>query len=144
MVRTSATAALACALTLAVGACSAGPAEPSEDDRPDALATWSAQDAEGGDGAVLVGTLELAGGCLVVRTEVPLEADPSQPMEVTPVFPWPEVEWDGQTLRVQGMSVTVGERIELGGGLGSVPLREDERVEIPENCPAEQFFYVGA
>ncbi|WP_154795878.1 hypothetical protein [Occultella kanbiaonis] len=144
VIRSGTTALLACALAVAVSACAGGSGEPSDADRPDALATWAAEDAEGGDEALLVGTLVLDGGCLVVRTEVPLEADPSQPMEVTPVFPWPEVQWDGQTLRLQGMSVMVGEQIELGGGLGSGPLREDNRVEIPETCPAEQFFYVGA
>lgn len=83
-----------------------------------------------GDAALLEGEVRDEGGCLVVGDTVV-------------VFPWHRVSADdgGFVFSTGGgrLSLHPGERVSLGGGLGSA----GPGVVVPEACPPGDVFYVG-
>jgi hypothetical protein len=63
---------------------------------------------DGGDGALLEGTVLVVDGCLVVKQDVG--------GRYLPFFPAGEVEWSDGSLRYGGRSYWDGDAIALGGG----------------------------
>lgn len=127
-------AALLCA------ACSRGPQLPA--DLPtDVPYAYHLQTVAGGDGAELVGTLEMLDGCLVVIPEGGGIVQPADP--VVPILPIAVVDWDATTLEVNGERAAVGDRISLGGGYSTTRADADF---VPAGCPPasdENTFFVG-
>ena len=79
---------------------------------------------EGGDSALLTGTLHVADNCLTVTDELH--------QTWVPVFPRNETTWTAGTLNYANSSYTPGETIELRGGATEVD--PDPDLFIPDSC----------
>lgn len=108
----SAILALACA---AGAGCSAG----TSDEVADHVGTYEAT-GEGGDGALLEGTVQLDDGCFVV------EANAGERFLV--YFPEDEVKWSDEGLGYAGATYGSGDSIAVGGGASSVSR------PVPSDC----------
>lgn len=107
-------------IAVLVAGCVAGSAEV-----PDAgpLAVYRAGD--GGMDALLKGTLELQGACIVV-TDVDGTA-------VVPAFPAGDATWDGDSLSWRGNNYQPGDAIAVGGG-GPNNNAVSTQHYIPDDC----------
>lgn len=106
--------------TLSVAGCVAGSVEV-----PDAgpLAIYRAGD--GGMDALLDGTLELQGACIVIT-----DGDGTA---VVPVFPAGDATWDGDSLSWRGNKYQPGDAIAVGGG-GRSNNAISAQHYIPDDC----------
>jgi hypothetical protein len=102
-------------------------------DRPDAIeakalaehvVTYKAT-VDGGDNALLEGTVQVVDGCFIVTQEGLQSA-------YLPLFPDDEVRWVDGRLEYNGEAYSDGDTIALPGGLSGRP---DEAV-VPESCAA--------
>ncbi|GCD19425.1 hypothetical protein ACFO3K_00460 [Cellulomonas algicola] len=122
--------ALAAAALLALGGC-AGQEGGSGvvEGGPVAYVTPS---SDGGDAALLEGTVSVTDVCLTVVDELG--------QRWLPVFQRPRTTWDGTTLTYDGTSYTDGGHIRLGGGgSGST----DSTDYAPDGCEFDLAFYVA-
>lgn len=87
---------------------------------------------DGGDDALLEGTLQVSDSCVVI-------VDASG-QALLPVFQRPRTTWDGTTLTYNGKPYTDGSTISLGGGYNDEPLAADY---APEGCDVDGVFYVA-
>lgn len=85
-----------------------------------AAATLARATGEGGDGALLEGTVRLEDGCFLVEA--------STGERFLTYFPEDEVEWSDEGLRYGGSTYGSGDSIALGGGIAS-----DSR-PVPSDC----------
>jgi hypothetical protein len=109
-------ATVSLALLCAAGAgCSAGPSDAVSAH----VGTYEAA-GEGGDGALLEGTVRLEDGCLFVEA--------SADERFLAYFPDDEVEWSGRGLRYGGSTYGSGDSIALGGGTSSATR------PVPSDC----------
>lgn len=108
---------------------------PSASDAPDrgGVVAFVEDTSEGGDSALLEGTLALDSGCLTVVSVL----DDSR---VLPVFKRAAVTWDGTTLQVSGGSYVVGDTISLAGGYAPEPV---STAYVPADCKSDQAFHVA-
>lgn len=83
-------------------------------------ATLARATGEGGDGALLEGTVRLEDGCFLVEA--------STGERFLTYFPEDEVEWSDEGLRYGGSTYGSGDSIALGGGIAS-----DSR-PVPSDC----------
>ena len=114
MRRIPATVALALAYASGAG-CSAG----TSDDAPRHVGTYRAT-GEGGDGAMLEGTVRLDDGCFIVET--------SAAERFLVYFPENEVEWSKEGLQYADSTYSNSDSIALAGG-GVVASRP-----VPPDC----------
>lgn len=108
------------AFLVVLTSCSGADPEPPAD-----VAHWtnsSDPDLVGAPGAALVGTLQLLDGCVVVVDDAGTET--------VPLFPTP-VAWDDDVLVTDGVRLTLGEEVLLGGAQRDQGLRSDV---IPQAC----------
>lgn len=109
-------AKVALTAALAAGAgCSAG----TSDEATRHVGTYKAT-GEGGDGAILEGTVLLDDGCFIVET--------SAAERFLVYFPEDEVEWSKEGLRYGGSTYSNGDSIALSGG------GADASRPIPPDC----------
>lgn len=88
--------------------------------------------SDGGDAALLEGTVSVTDVCLTVVDELG--------QRWLPVFQRPRTTWDGTTLTYGGTGYTDGSRIRLGGGgSGST----DSADYAPDGCEFDLAFYVA-
>lgn len=123
-------ATVSLALLCAAGAaCSAG----TSDEIADHVGTYEPT-GEGGDGALLEGTVRLEDGCLYVEA--------STGERFLAYFPEDEVEWSDRGLRFGGSTYGSGDSIALSGGTSSAtrPVPPDcrERFEALTQWTAAQ------
>lgn len=115
-----------CSLALFTAGCSQSPSSEIEGQ---GLSTYEASPGDGGDSALLEGTLMDAGGCLYVETP--------EGQSVIPILPAGQVSWDGQVLEidqraVEKQTVEVGGSISVGGGYRTGGVSD---YPVPEDCP---------
>ena len=91
-----------------------------------------------GDGALIEGTRSIVGGCIALDVDGPWLVWPvdyglsaNEPLEV----------WDGRQRRV----AEIGDRVKLGGGIGTMPDPTSMPGGIPDGCrgDGESYWYVG-
>ncbi|MGZ8596091.1 MAG: hypothetical protein ACXWYJ_10570 [Actinomycetota bacterium] len=91
-----------------------------------------------GDEALIEGTLSIVGGCIALDVDGPWLVWPvdyglsaNEPLEV----------WDGRQRRV----AEIGDRVKLGGGIGTMPDPTSMPGGIPDGCrgDGESYWYVG-
>jgi hypothetical protein len=87
---------------------------------------------DGGDGALLEGTVQMSDSCVVIVDELG--------QTWLPIFQRPRTTWDGTTLTYNGRPYTDGGSISLGGGYNDQPLEADY---APQGCDVDGVFYVG-
>lgn len=88
--------------------------------------------SDGGDDALLEGTVQVSDSCVVIVDEL------GQTWQ--PIFQRPRTTWDGTTLTYNGRPYTDGSSISLGGGYNDEPKEADY---APEVCDVDGVFYVG-
>ena len=88
--------------------------------------------SDGGDSALLEGTLKVSDSCVVI-------VDPTG-RTLLPIFQRPRTTWDGTTLTYNGRPYTDGSSISLGGGYNDEPVDADY---VPEECDVDGVFYVA-
>lgn len=93
---------------------------------------YVAASSDGGDAALLEGTLKVSDSCVVIVDEFG--------QTLLPIFQRPRTTWDGTTLTYNGKPYTDGSSISLGGGYNDEPLDADY---VPEACDADGVFYVA-
>lgn len=87
---------------------------------------------DGGDSALLEGTVQMSDSCVVIVDELG--------QTWLPTFQRPRTTWDGTTLTYNGRPYTDGSSISLGGGYNNQPLDADY---APQGCDVDGVFYVG-
>lgn len=97
----------------------------------DAVAQYE-RAGEGGDDALLEGTLRHVNGCLIV------ESDGGR--IVIPAFPYNEVTWNGVTFSWEDASFEVGEHVRFAGGYTS---SAPSFVTIPHSCDASGDYFIA-
>ncbi|GAA3799786.1 hypothetical protein GCM10022273_08250 [Cellulomonas soli] len=129
------TAAWALTIVTLVSPLAACQSTPAASDTPDegGVVAFVDDTSEGGDSALLEGTLALDSGCLTVVSTL----DGSR---VLPVFRQAAVAWDGTTLQVDGGSYVVGDTISLSGGYSPQPV---SAAYVPADCEFDQAFHVA-
>ncbi|NKY39907.1 hypothetical protein [Cellulomonas septica] len=121
--------ALAAAVVLAVSGCAGQEGGTGVvEGGPVAYVTPS---SDGGDAALLEGTVSVTDVCLTVVDELG--------QRWLPVFQRPRTTWDGTTLTYDGTSYTDGGHIRLGGGSGST----DSADYVPDGCEFDLAFSVA-
>lgn len=88
--------------------------------------------SDGGDDALLEGTLKVSDSCLVIVD--------ATGRTLLPIFQRPRTTWDGTALTYNGRPYTDGSSISLGGGYNDEPLDVDY---APEGCDVDGVFYVA-
>jgi hypothetical protein len=117
-------------VSLALSACSAsGAGDRPVEGGPVAFVTAS---SDGGDAALLEGTLRVSDSCVVIEDE--------RGRTWLPIFQSPRTTWDGATLTYNGAPYTDGGTISLGGGYDDEPLDADY---APGGCDVDGVFYVA-
>ncbi len=118
-------ATVSVALCLTVVGCGSGRPNASEAAAlAEHVGTYQAS-ADGGDGALLEGTVRVVGGCLTVR-----QGDAGDAF--LPLFPDDEVRWSRGRLDYDGQSYSDGDAIALTGGSSGWL----DEVVIPKSCDA--------
>lgn len=90
------------------------------------------QSSDGGDDALLDGTVQVSDSCLVIVDGLG--------QTWLPIFQRPRTTWDGATLTYNGGPYTNGSGIRLGGGFHDEPTEADY---APEGCDVDGVFYVA-
>ena len=138
-------AAVLALAVLPLTGCAAGGSDPvpgsTTADLP--FATYE-RTGEGGDSALLTGTLELRDGCVVVAAEVadPEVADPVVADPVVPVLP-DTARWDAveQVVAIEGREFAIGSVVAWGGGFTTGPPAVARR---PAACPQDAEYFLAS
>lgn len=93
---------------------------------------YVAASSDGGDDALLEGTLKVSDSCVVIVDEFG--------QTLLPIFQRPGTAWDGTTLTYNGKPYTDGSSISLGGGYYDEPRDADY---APQGCDIDGVFYVA-
>ena len=93
---------------------------------------YVAASGDGGDDALLEGTLHVSDTCVVIVAEFG--------QTLLPIFQRPRTAWDGTTLTYNGKPYTDGSSISLGGGYYDEPRDADY---APQGCDVDGVFYVA-
>lgn len=107
----------------------------SDDTSSAAVPTYEPR-GDGGDAALLDGTLVLAGGCFYVM--------PADGKRVLAVFPVDEVETDGNTLTYSDVEYVDGDPISVGGGALSGGSEVRAEAVMPESCDSDGSLWLVA
>lgn len=121
--------ALAC---LSLGACGLGN-DVGDLDAPDSpVARYDWDPADGGDQALMEGTLELIDGCLSI-----VGTGDAEGLTAVPVFSRALTAWNAETrvLTYGGRDYALGDFVSAGGGWG--PPSED--MTVPEACEPDEW-----
>ena len=93
---------------------------------------YGAASSDGGNDALLEGTLKVSDSCVVIVDELG--------QTLLPIFQRPRTTWDGTTLTYNGKPYTDGSSIRLGGGYYDEPRDADY---APQGCDVDEVFYVA-
>lgn len=93
---------------------------------------YVAASSDGGDDALLEGSLKVSDSCVVIVDEFG--------QTLLPIFQRPRTAWDGTTLTYNGKPYTEGSSISLGGGYYDEPRDADY---APQECDIDGVFYVA-
>lgn len=93
---------------------------------------YVAASSDGGDDALLEGTLKVSDSCVVIVDEFG--------QTLLPIFQRPRTERDGTTLTYNGKPYTDGSSISLGEGYYDEPRDADY---APQECDIDGVFYVA-
>lgn len=121
--------ALAC---LAVASCAADADVGDLDADGSPVARYDWVPADGGDSALMEGTLELIDGCVYI-----VGSGDAEGLTTVPVFPRALTSWDTaeQVLTYAGRDYALGDAVSAGGGWG--PPTED--MTIPDACEPDEW-----